>query len=180
MEKGLTIAKTNNDTNNFILTRYCDSDFAANKNDRRSVTCYLIRLNGSTIAWKSKKQSLTTLSSTEAEYVALSQCACELKFLFQLLNELGVSLQIPIVIHEDNAGTLFIVNNPMVGQRTKNIDTRYHFVRELVEENILQVIHISTDSNPADLFTNNLGQEKHEYFTSIIMKSEHEIEKKGC
>ena len=92
---------------------------------------------------------------------------------------MDISLQIPIVIHEDNAGALFIVNNHMVGQRTKHIDTRYHFVRELVEENILQVTHISTDSNPADLFTKNLGQEKHEYFTSIIMNSEHEIEKKG-
>ena len=102
-----------------------------------------------------------------------------MKFLFQLFNELNVPLQIPITIYEDNAGALFIVNNPMVGQRTKHIDTRYHFVQELVEKNILKIIHISTDSNPADLFTKNLGQEKHDYFSSVIMNAQQEIEKKG-
>ena len=72
MENGLTLRK-NTISHEFNITGYCDSDFASNKDDRRSVTGYLVQLNGSTVAWKSKKQTSTTLSNTEAEYVALSQ-----------------------------------------------------------------------------------------------------------
>ena len=178
MDVGLTLKK-NTDSKNYILTGYCDSDFAANKEDRRSVTGYFVQVNGSTIAWKSKKQTSTTLSSTEAEYVTLSYCACELQFLFQLFNELNLPLQKPIIINEDNAGALFIVNNSTVGQRTKHIDTRYHFVRELVENNVLRITYVPTGENPADLFTKNLGNEKHDNFTTIIMNPNAQIAKKG-
>ena len=99
--------------------------------------------------------------------------------MFQLFGELNLPLQTPIIINEDNAGALFIVNNAMVGQRTKHIDTRYHFVRDLVEENVLKIIYIPTASNPADLFTKNLGQEKHNNFSTIILNPSLKTEKMG-
>ena len=102
-----------------------------------------------------------------------------MKFLYQLFTELKLPLQRPIIINKDNAGALFIVNNATVGQRTKHIDTRYHFVRELVENNVLRITYIPTDENPANLFTKNLVNEKHDNFTTIIMNPDLQIEKKG-
>ena len=81
------------------------------------------------ISWKSKKQGSTTLSSTEAEYVALSQCACEMKFMMMLLKELRVKLKLPIMLREDNTGGIFLTNNDVMSQITNHIDTRHHFVR---------------------------------------------------
>ena len=115
MEVGLTLGKVNTGSSEMILDGYCDSDFASNKDDCISITGYVVKLNGSNIGWKSKKQTSSTLSSTEAEYVALSQCGCELKFVYQLLHKLGIQVKYPIVIREDNAGAIFISGNVVVG-----------------------------------------------------------------
>jgi len=179
MEIGLTLGAIDSSTRIMTVTGYCDSDFASNKDDRRSVTGYIVKLNGYTVAWKSKKQTSTTLSRTEAEYVALSQCACEIKFMHQLLRELGITINVPIIIREDNAGAIFISGNSVVGQQTKHIDTRCHFIHELVERNLLKITHISTDLNPADLFTKNVSLEKYCLFSSIVISPVLEIEKKG-
>ena len=124
------------------MIAFVDSNFATDVNDRRSTTGYIITLGGSIISWKSKKQGSTTLSSTEAEYVALSQCACELKFLVMLLKEIRKRIKLPIILREDNTGAIFLTNNDVMSQRTKHIDTRYHFVRELVAKGELIVKYI--------------------------------------
>ena len=124
------------------MIAFVDSNFATDVNDRRSTTGYIITLGGSIISWKSKKQGSTTLSSTEAEYVALSQCACELKFLVMSLKEIRKRIKLPIILREDNTGAIFLTNNDVMSQRTKHIDTRYHFVRELVAKGELIVTYI--------------------------------------
>ena len=124
------------------MIAFVDSNFATDVNDRRSTTGYIITLGGSIISWKSKKQGSTTLSSTEAEYVALSQCACELKFLVMSLKEIRKRIKLPIILREDNTGAIFLTNNDVMSQRTKHIDTRYHFVRELVAKGELIVKYI--------------------------------------
>ena len=100
------------------LTGYVDSNFATDMNDRRSTTGYIIILGGNVISWKSKKQGSTTLSSTEAEYVALSQCAYELKFLSMLLRDMRIWLKLPVILREDNTGAIFLTNNNIMSQRT--------------------------------------------------------------
>ena len=151
---------------------YVDSNFATDINDRRSTTGYIVILGGSVISWKLKKQGSTTLSSTEAEYVALSQCACELKFLIMLLKEVRVRLKLPIMIREDNTGAIFLTNNDVMSQRTKHIDTRYHFVREMIEKGELSVKYIRSERNPADVMTKNLGEEKFKIFSEMILSGQ--------
>ena len=97
----------------------------------------------------------------------------------QSLHELGITINVPIIIREDNAGAIFISGNSVVVQRTKHIDTRCYFIRELVERNLLRITHISTDSNPADMLTKNVSLEKYCLFASIVMSPILEIEKKG-
>ena len=151
------------------MIAFVDSNFATDVNDQRSTTGYIITLGGSVVSCKSKKQGSTTLSSTEAEYVALSQCACELKFLVMLMKEIRKRIKLPIILREDNTGAIFLTNNDVKGQRTKHIDTRYHFVRELVAKGELQVKYIRLERNPADVMTKNLGEEKFTMFSEMIL-----------
>ncbi|MEM7061309.1 MAG: Ty1/Copia family ribonuclease HI [Pseudomonadota bacterium] len=139
-----------------VINGYVDSDFATDPTNRRSVTGYLVTIGESLVSWKSKQQASATLSSTEAEYVAMSQCATEMVFIRNLLRDMKYG-DVKMVMHEDNAGALFLAKNMAVGQRTKHVDTRCHYVRELVERKELEVRYINTRNNPADLLTKNLG-----------------------
>ena len=111
--------------------------------------------------------------------MALSQCACEMKFIIQLLKEMNISIDLPAIIWEDNAGAIFIANNEVIGQRTKHFETRCHFIRELIDHKLLKVIYDETVRSPADLFTKNLSYERTTIFTDFIMNYDVEIPKKG-
>jgi hypothetical protein len=135
-----------------------DSNYATNKENRKSVSGGIHTLGGSIVSWVSKTQKSTTLSSTEAEYVALSIGAQEVKFMQMLLNEIA-EVETPGIILEDNTGSIFLVKNQQVGQRTKHIDIRYHFVRELWQEKLIDVKFVNSEKNESDLQTKNVTEE---------------------
>jgi hypothetical protein len=83
-----------------------------------------------TTNWTSKKQHTVSLSSSEAEYQALSECVQEAVFTQNLVEELTSQRKLAI-IHEDNLGTIVLVKNQQVSARTKHIDIRHHFIRDL-------------------------------------------------
>ena len=111
-------------------------------------------IGGTIVNWCSKKQQTVTLSSTEAEYIALSDCAKESKFEWMLLNELTGTIH-PAIIHEDNTGAIFLVTNQQVGARTKHIDVRHHFIRGQIKMKTLKVKFIRSEDNPSDIMTKN-------------------------
>jgi hypothetical protein len=76
-----------------------------------------------------------TLSTTESEYVAMSEAVRELKFTYQVLQALNVKVKLPIKVNVDNVGAIFLANNRNASKRTKHVDVRYHFVREMIDEN---------------------------------------------
>ena len=117
-----------------------------------------------TVIWKSKKQPTITLSSTEAKYVALSHCVTEVQFILSLLKEMKVTVNGPVQNNEDNAGALFLAKNHALGQRTKHIDVKYHYVRDLVEKGIVTMRYVNTKKNVADILTKHLGEELHKNF----------------
>ena len=137
---------------------WCDSDYAANKDHRRSVSGNIVTVGGCIVSWQSKTQKTTALSSTEAEYVALSVCAAECKFVSMLVDEMTTGQKLPFVVHEDNTGAIFMVNNTQVGARTKHIDVKYHFSKELVEDGVMKVVYINTKGNYADVMTKNVTE----------------------
>ena len=106
-----------------------------------------------------RAQKTVALSSTEAEYMALSDCSCQVVWMHTLLGELGYALR-PRPICGDNQGSIFITSNPVTEKRSKHIDIRYHFIRETVERKLVDVFFIDGDKNPADLLTKNLGSVK--------------------
>ena len=98
-----------------------------------------------------------TLSSTEAEYVAISTACQEVKFQQMLLDELIHCVK-PGTIYEDNTGCIFLVQNQQVGARTKHIDTRHHFIREEIKSKNIEVKFIKSEDNIADCMTKNLSE----------------------
>ena len=154
------------DGQKWILKCYSDSDWAGSKDDRRSVTGYCIYLNGCLISWKSRAQKHVTLSSTEAEYVAVSEVCGDVLFMKMILEFLGLLIEKPVIIHCDNVGAIFLGNNAKASLRTKHIDVRYHFVREYIVDGTVEVMFVGSEDNDADIFTKNVGNEvfeRHSY-----------------
>ena len=143
------------------LIVFSDSNFAGDKETRISVAGFILYLMGVPISWRSKGMKSVTLSSSEAEYIALSEAAKEVKFVYQLLSSMGVKVRLPIVIRVDNIGAIFMSENVAVSQRTKHIDVRYRFVQQFVIDGFIKVIFVKTIDNDADIFTKNLGGELH-------------------
>ena len=104
------------------LTSYCDVDRASCAKIRRSLSGYAIFLGHSLISWQSKKQSVVSRSSTEAEYRALADCTCEISWLKCLLQDLNVTVPTPSLVMCDNASTIALANNPIHHARTKHIE----------------------------------------------------------
>jgi hypothetical protein len=132
-----------------------DSNYATNKDDRRSVSGAIYTTGGTITNWMSKTQPSVTLSSTEAEHYSMVSAVQEIRFTQMMLGEIFESIE-PAIIFEDNTGAIFLVKNHQVGQRTKHIDIRYHYLREHVENGNLFVIFVRSEDNESDLCTKNV------------------------
>jgi hypothetical protein len=126
----------------------------------------MVFLLGAPILWHSKAQGSVALSSTEAEFYALSESAKEIKFIVQVLISRGIPVKISIIVQADNVGAIFISENVSASSRTKHLDTSYHFVREFVEEGLVKIIFVRSEDKVSDLFTNNTPSNIHEKHTA--------------
>jgi len=135
---------------------YCDSDYAKDTNDRKSISGRINTLGGMITSWSSKKQNTVTLSSTEAEYLSMASCCQEVKFTNMLLKELLGDFK-PAIVYEDNVGAIFLVKNQQVGVRTKHIDVCHHFICNMESNNELDVCFCRSKSNPSDICTKNVS-----------------------
>ena len=149
---GITYSRTGNPT----LKAFSDSDWASDIETRRSVTGFVFLLAGGPISWSSKCQPTVALSSTEAEYMALAMTCCEGIFLKRLLGQLGLPI-VPLTILGDNQSSLALVRNPVLHSRTKHIDIRHHFIRELWESGQISLDYCPTFSMYADCLTKPLA-----------------------
>ena len=141
---------------NGILTGYVDSDFGGDLDKRRSLTDYVSTLGGCVISWKSALQSTVALSSsTEAEYMAITEAIKEAIWLKAFLGEIA-SLGDPIMVFCDNQSAVHLTNDRIFHERTKHIDIRYHFVHDVISEGNVLVKKISTEENLADMLTKPL------------------------
>ena len=153
---GLTFSKSlpENLKNGWILRAYSDSDWAGDLVSRKSVSGWCIFLCDNLIAWKSRGQKCTALSSTEAEYVALSELCVEILHVRSLLNFLGIFLTYPINVQVDNVGAIFLATN-YTGKHTRHIDAKFHFIRDYVEDGTVKINFVKSEDNLADIFTKN-------------------------
>ena len=144
-----------------------DSDWASNPVDRRSTTGYMVKLADGIFSWNSCAQRAVALSSTEAEYMSLSDTSRQLVWIKALLAELGINMR-PIPLCGDNQGSIFMASNPVQEHRIKHIDIRFHYVREVVQQCKVELFFINGSDNPADMFTKNLGHTKFTQFRATL------------
>lgn len=163
----MALKYTKSNKHDLTISAYVDSNFANNINDRKSISGFILRLNDNSVFWKSKKQTIVALSSCEAEYVALSTCITECLFLKQLLENQALYIFKPILIYEDNQACIKM-SNTLETKRSKHIDVRHHFVKDLVMEGNIKMIYVSSDCNYADLMTKSLSIVKFEFFRDSL------------
>lgn len=154
----------------FTLEAYVDADWANDTERRKSVTGFVVFLAGGPIAWSSKKQSIVAVSSTEAEYVALSEVVKEVVYLRALLTEMGLAPSGPTTVYEDNHSAIKLSGNATSSKRTKHIDVRHHHVRDMVQAGEVEVSPIATVDQLADIFTKPLARPAFEYLRGSLTR----------
>jgi hypothetical protein len=139
---------------------YADVAFA-NADDQKLTTSYVFMIARGAVTWYSKRQSITALSSTEAEYIALSEMAHEARWLRSLFKELRFEQVLPTEIRGDNEESIAMSKNPQFHKRAKHIGVQYHSIREQVRKEEITVESCRTQHQTADVLTKPLPQAKH-------------------
>jgi hypothetical protein len=133
---------------------FSDASFASDVDSKKSVSAYIAYVGGGPISWKSKLQSTVALSSCESEYIALCAAAQESVHLRYLFLELVPDVKgTPIVVFEDNTSTIEVSKNPVLHEKQKHVDIKYHYVKECIAEGRIQVRYLGTSLMLADLLT---------------------------
>ena len=125
---------------------------------RRSTTGYVFMVGTGPVSWRSKLQHTVALNTAEAEYLAAGDAAQEVMWLRAVLDELNLRQDEPTVIFEDNQGCIAMTIKPGQHQRTKHIDIRHHFIKELVEKKEIVLKYLPTERMVADIFTKALSK----------------------
>lgn len=147
---------------------YADSDWGGDTESRKSYTGYVFLLAGGAFSWESKKQPTVALSSTEAEYMALSSATKEAIYLQKLLGEIQLHCPEKIIINGDNQGALHLVKNPIFHNRTKHIDIKFHHIRDVYKNGNIDLKYCCSSENVADILTKNLSKENHLKFGKAL------------
>ncbi|CAB1116207.1 unnamed protein product [Ectocarpus sp. CCAP 1310/34] len=154
----------------FSLQGYADADFASKAADRRSVSGGIVTCGGGAVSWFSRTQKCVTLSTTEAEYVALGDVVKEILFLRQIWRFMLPQVGMPCIpVFEDNQGAIQLAQNPISNSNSKHIDVRHHFLRELVERKEISVIHVPSPYQRADFLTKSLPKDAFESHRDFVM-----------
>ncbi|XP_043481615.1 secreted RxLR effector protein 161-like [Leptopilina heterotoma] len=145
------------------LKGYVDSDWGNCTIDRKSFTGSVFIMGGAAISWESKKQRTVALSSTEAEYMALTHASKEAIHLIAFLNQLRLPKFASVELFNDNQSAGKLAVNPVFHSRSKHIDIKHHFIRETLNNHPIKLVYLSTDLMIADVLTKPLPGPKH-YF----------------
>lgn len=154
-------------SNEVSLIGYTDADYARDVDTRRSTTGYAFEICNGIVTWRSQRQKTVALSTTEAEFMAICDGAKEAIWLRQLLKDIGFEQKGPLLLRVDNLSAIRLVQNPELHHRTKHIDIRLFFVRELYEDNEIQVEYVQSKDQLADIFTKPLAKP---LFESNVLK----------
>ena len=151
------------------LTAFCDSDYAGDRETRKSVTAYAIYFENCLIAFKSKSQKIVSLSSTEAEFNAIGEVCTEIMFIKNVIEFLGVTIELPIMVNCDNVGAIYMSYNAKTSPRTKHVSIKRLFVREFVQDGEIAIKFVRSEDNDSDVWSKNTSVAVFEKHTNIFM-----------
>lgn len=161
---GITYRKMKNEK----LIGYSDADWAGDRDDRHSTSGVVFFMSGGPVSWLSKKQAVVALSTSEAEYIALSLATQEAIWLRGLINSIGSADNLPTMMYEDNQGAIGLAKNPIGHSRTKHIDIRYHYVREAIQDRSIELSYCASKKMIADICTKALPKGQFECLRSAM------------
>lgn len=150
------------------LIGFSDADWGNDTRDRKSISGSVFMLNGAAISWYSKKQQTVALSTVEAEYIALAFTCQEAKWLRNLSSEVFGKREYDFIINSDSNGAISLTKNYCTNQRTKHIDIRHHFIRDMQNRGDIVVKYVATDDMVADILTKALPKPKHVKLTKLL------------
>ncbi|GJW60969.1 retrovirus-related pol polyprotein from transposon TNT 1-94, partial [Tanacetum coccineum] len=151
----------------FELTAFSDADHAGCLDTRKSTSGGIQFLGDKLVSWMSKKQNCTAMSSAEAEYVALSASCAQVMWMRTQLQDYGFNYN-KIPLYCDSQSAIAITCNPVQHSKTKHIHTRYHFIKEQVENGIIELYFVRTEYQLADMFTKALPEDRFKYLVRRI------------
>ena len=118
------------------------------------------------------------LSTAEAEYVAVSEVVKEIKFLYQMLRSMEIKVPLPIKVQVDNVGAIWLANNSSVSERTKHVDLRAHFVRDMIKDQVIEINFVKSAENDSDIMTKNQQGQHYMYAKSKLVYTVQEMNEK--
>ena len=149
---------------------FVDASYADDKVDRRSTTGLAVTVGGTVVSASTKTQPVTAQSTSEAEYIAAGEGVKEALFVRGVLSFIAPETsEAKIRVREDNKGALRLIENPFSSARSKHIDVRFHFIRELFKSGKITADFVPTGEQHADMLTKVLGREKLEYHRKALM-----------
>jgi len=154
------------------LEVHADASWADDAQDRRSTLGFCTSLGSAPISWKASRSSTVAHSTAESEYYAAGEAAKEVVHLRQLLKSIGYPQGNPTPFGMDSQAGIAMTKNPEFHARTKHIDIRHHWIRDIVRDEVIAPVYVPTEENPADLFTKALGREKHSHLLSLMQVQE--------
>ncbi|GJR47350.1 retrovirus-related pol polyprotein from transposon TNT 1-94 [Tanacetum coccineum] len=151
----------------FALTAFADADHAGCQDTRRSTSGSIQLLGDRLVSWSSKRQKSAAISSTEAEYIALSGCCAQVLWMRSQLTDYGFGFN-KIPMYCDNKSAIALCCNNVQHSRSKHIDIRFHFIKEHVENGVIELYFVNTEYQLADIFTKALGRERIEFLINKL------------
>jgi hypothetical protein len=169
---GLLFGRRGGDVKQQSVSAYADADWAGDKDDRKSVSGWVAFLNGDPVSWSSKKQKVVSQSTCEAELYAEAAAINELKWLSDLMHEIGLELASAPVVYGDNQSAQALSKNGIKSERTKHIAVKYAFIHDEVESGRVQLRWVPTGEQLADVLTKALPRVQHQALRKELMTSE--------
>ncbi|GKB76724.1 retrovirus-related pol polyprotein from transposon TNT 1-94, partial [Tanacetum coccineum] len=149
------------------LTAFADADHAGCQDTRRSTSGSMQLLGDRLVSWSSKRQKSAAISSTEAEYIALSGCCAQILWMRSQLTDYGFGFN-KIPMYCDNKSAIALCCNNVQHSRSKHIDIRFHFIKEHVENGVIELYFVNTEYQLADIFTKALGRKRIEFLINKL------------
>ncbi|WVY95960.1 hypothetical protein V8G54_028111 [Vigna mungo] len=150
------------------LVGYSYADFGGDEDDKKSTSGSIFFIHGALVSWSSKKQNVIALSSCESEYVAGCHAVCQSIWLSEILKSLKVNTMDCVDLNLDNTSAINLAKNPISHGRSKHIDIKYHFLRDMVNKGKINLKHCRTELQLADIFTKSLNRERFNFLRTRI------------
>ncbi|GKB39360.1 putative ribonuclease H-like domain-containing protein, partial [Tanacetum coccineum] len=163
-QKALTCGQKDS---SIALTAFADADHAGCQDTRRNTSGSMQFLGDRLVSWSSKRQKSAAISSTKAEYIAMSGCCAQILWMRSQLTDYGLGFN-KILMYCDNKSAIALCCNNVQHSRSKHIDIRFHFIKEHVENGVIELYFINTEYQLADIFTKVLSRERIEFLINKL------------